>query len=548
QGTNERVPNIITTDQPGSEWTVETKLHAPLTTSAQQGGLIVYGGPADYVKFDVIAENSGDVRFELRSEVDDALVGAGADAAEAKPESGDYLLRLSRSGDTYSGAYSTDNGETWKQMPGTVENTVVADAGVGPFALGKNAGDDQIDVAFDYVHQVDGPEPCTPTKPEDGYKMLFDGTAESLAEWNMAGPGGFQLQPDCTILSKGGMGLLWHPEELGSYSFKADWKMAGDDNSGIFVGFPDPGDDPWVAVNKGYEIQIDATDDPENTTGAVYDFQAADPAARDEALNPPGEWNSYEIVVEGQTIKIYLNEVLINEFENPADSGRDLTQGFVGLQNHGAGDDVWFRNIQIKDLDEELAKASVSATVRPKKIGYGKTVRIRASVTSDADSVPSGEVVVREGKRVLGTDELGRKGRAQIRVADLDAGRHDLRVVYSGDESHASARTAVRLRVTKAASRTSVKVRPNPVRATKRATVRTRVRSAVGQPKGKVRVVVKRGKQTVFKRTTRLGPTGVATTKVRKLQRPGKYRVVTTYKGSANFAKSKARKQIRVRR
>src|SRR3712207_7831141 len=56
--------------------------------------------------------------------------------------------------------------------------------------------------------------------------------------------------------------------------FRSDWKMEGDDNSGVFVGFPDPGTDPWVAVNRGYEIQIDATDDPDSTTGAIYNFRS----------------------------------------------------------------------------------------------------------------------------------------------------------------------------------------------------------------------------------------------------------------------------------
>ena len=64
--------------------------------------------------------------------------------------------------------------------------------------------------------------------------------------------------------------------------------MAGDDNAGVFVGFPDPGNDPFNAVNEGHEIQIDATDDPSHTTGAIYDFQAAEAAARDAALKPPG--------------------------------------------------------------------------------------------------------------------------------------------------------------------------------------------------------------------------------------------------------------------
>ena len=89
----------------------------------------------------------------------------------------------------------------------------------------------------------------------------------------------------------------------------------------MFVGFPDPGTDPWVAVDHGYEIQIDATDDPDSTTGAVYNFQAADTAARDAALKPPGEWNGYELRVEGKRIRVYLNGTLINDFTSTVPSG-----------------------------------------------------------------------------------------------------------------------------------------------------------------------------------------------------------------------------------
>ncbi|MEU6643905.1 ThuA domain-containing protein [Saccharomonospora sp. NPDC046836] len=194
------------------------------------------------------------------------------------------------------------------------------------------------------------PPSCDPTSPEEGYQMLFDGTEASMDGWRQAGPGSFEFEADCTIRSVGGMGLYWFEQEFGAYSLKLDWKMAGDDNSGVFVGFPAPGNDPWIAVNQGYEIQIDATDAPEKTTGAIYDFQSADIAARDEALNPPGEWNSYEIVVQGQTIKVYLNGTLINDFVS-TDPNRDLSQGHIGIQNHGNGDDVWFRDIQIKELD-----------------------------------------------------------------------------------------------------------------------------------------------------------------------------------------------------
>ncbi|MGW3493726.1 ThuA domain-containing protein [Streptomyces sp. NPDC001020] len=183
-------------------------------------------------------------------------------------------------------------------------------------------------------------------RPENGYRPLFDGT--SLKGWRQAGPGSFTLE-DGTLTSSGGMGLLWYADQsFGSYSLKMDWKMAGDDNSGVFVGFP-PSDDPWSAVDNGYEIQIDATDVPEKTTGAVYGFQSADLGERDRALNPPGEWNTYEIRVEGEHLRVWLNGVKINDFTN-TDPARSLGDGHIGIQNHSADDQVSFRDIRIKEL------------------------------------------------------------------------------------------------------------------------------------------------------------------------------------------------------
>ncbi|MFI6333932.1 ThuA domain-containing protein [Streptomyces sp. NPDC050535] len=194
-------------------------------------------------------------------------------------------------------------------------------------------------------------------RPENGYRPLFDGTAESLAAWKQAGPGSFSLGDDGTLTTNGGLGMLWYAGApsgsgpapgFGAYSLKLDWKVAGDDNSGVFVGFP-ASDDPWSAVNNGYEVQIDATDAPDRTTGSVYSFQSADLEKRDRALNPPGEWNTYEIRVEGERLRVWLNGVKVNDFTN-TDPARSLRDGHVGIQNHGADDQVSFRDVRIKEL------------------------------------------------------------------------------------------------------------------------------------------------------------------------------------------------------
>ncbi|MFC8310524.1 ThuA domain-containing protein [Streptomyces olivaceus] len=183
-------------------------------------------------------------------------------------------------------------------------------------------------------------------KPAKGYRDIFNG--QTLEGWKQAGPGKFNVK-DGTLETEGGMGLLWYQaKELKSYSLKLDWKMQGDDNSGVFVGFP-ASEDPWSAVDKGYEIQIDATDEPDRTTGSVYTFKAANTKARDQVLRPPGQWNSYEIKVRGERLQVFLNGVKINDFTNK-DPERSLTDGYIGLQNHGADDQVSFRNIQLKEL------------------------------------------------------------------------------------------------------------------------------------------------------------------------------------------------------
>ncbi|MET8002264.1 ThuA domain-containing protein [Nonomuraea glycinis] len=189
-------------------------------------------------------------------------------------------------------------------------------------------------------------------RPESGYTSLYNG---STSGWSQAGPGSFG-NADATLTSTGGLGLLWYSaKQFSSYSLKFDWRMAGDDNSGVFVGFP-PSSDPWSAVDNGYEIQIDATDTPDRTTGSVYGFKGPDAAARDAALNPPGEWNAYEILVEGERLQVFLNGTKINDFTN-TDPARGLA-GHVGIQNHGDGDEVSFRNIRIK---EQAATGTVQA-------------------------------------------------------------------------------------------------------------------------------------------------------------------------------------------
>jgi cytochrome c len=275
---------------------------------------------------------------------------------------------------------STGSWDTYVDLPAT---PITDPGGSGPLYLVFSGGFDVDDIQVQ-GHGVAQPATCQFT-PDAGYRTLYDGN--SVEHWKHSGPGSFIQEDDCTLLSTGGLGLLSFDEEFNAYSLKLDWKVAGDDNSGVFVGYPEVGDDPWVAVNQGYEIQIDATDAPDRTTGSIYSFQSADIAARDAALKPPGQWNSYEIVVQGQTIKVYLNGSLINSFVS-SDPARDLTQGFVGIQNHGDGDDVWFRNIQIKEIPDNAAPVTTATFAPPASTGwYPGTVPVQLAATDEGQGV-----------------------------------------------------------------------------------------------------------------------------------------------------------------
>lgn len=176
----------------------------------------------------------------------------------------------------------------------------------------------------------------------DMWVTLFDGS--SLDGWQQSGPGQFTLQDDGTMLSSGGMGLFYYAaQSFRDYELELDWKVAtATTNSGIFLRFPEA-PDPWVAVNTGYEIQIDDSQNPMHQTGAVYDFSAAFKLAS----NPVGEWNTYRIQVTGQRYKIWLNDVLVNDF-----MGDRTREGYIGVQNHDDGSQVWFRNIRVKSYPE----------------------------------------------------------------------------------------------------------------------------------------------------------------------------------------------------
>ena len=413
-----------------------TKVDVGGTDDFEQVGLVLNGSGNNFAKAVLINIPGEGWRMEFGQNINGtAVFDPALDRSGALPASAaDGLwVKLKSDGHTLTAAWSAD-GTTWTEVGRPRALNTVPDAKVG-LAAYNGAG---APAKFDFFHLTPTPATqCTPTAPEPGYSSLFDGTSASLAGWSMAGPGGFAYA-GCELMSHGGLGLYWYKQQaFTDYSLKLDWKLAGDDNSGVFVGFPDVGTDPWVAVDKGREVQIDATDDPDSTTGAIYDAQAADTAARDAALKPPGQWNAYEIVVQGKRVRVYLNGALINDWTE-TDPARLLQPSYIGLQNHGNGDETFFRNVRVR----ELTPPAITLSGVAESYGDSKSVTPVFAAT-DTESGVASVTATLDGKPVT-------SGKA-IDLAPLPLGAHQL-VVTAKDKALNTATKTVSFTTTTSAA------------------------------------------------------------------------------------------------
>jgi hypothetical protein len=221
---------------------------------------------------------------------------------------------------------------------------------------------------------------------------LFDG--KSLDGWRQAGPGKFVLH-DGVITTEGGMGLLWNQKDFSDFQLTLEFKTTKPgDNSGVFVRFADPKDDPGIPIREGYEIQICDTEEA-NPTGSIYGQQKS----KEIASKPVGEWNKYEITVVGQKYTVKLNGKVVNEF-----TGNRSLHGHIGIQNHNQGSEVSFRNIKVVNLemkaerDKQQAAKKAAKDQQPwEKMQYGSFVSATVAAPWPAENWANKGVALRLG-------------------------------------------------------------------------------------------------------------------------------------------------------
>ncbi|ROP35794.1 ThuA domain-containing protein [Saccharothrix texasensis] len=161
---NDGPRNFVLQTAPAGDWTVETRVAAPVVEQWQLAGFMVYGGDDDYVKFDVVARNTPGQAVTLGAELvseNDGSFGNGGNRALAigTPESGWWHLRLKKEGNTYRGEIS-DGGTTWTSMGDPVTNDV-PNAKFGLMAIGPSQTMGPVTVDFDWF-RVTGVDTTAP--------------------------------------------------------------------------------------------------------------------------------------------------------------------------------------------------------------------------------------------------------------------------------------------------------------------------------------------------------------------------------------------------
>jgi len=199
------------------------------------------------------------------------------------------------------------------------------------------------------------------------WKQLFNG--KDLTGWKHVG-GGSRFVEEGLLASKGGMGLLyWTGGKLGNCVIRVVYKMQKfNSNAGVFIRVPIEPKEEWMPVYYGYEVQIDnhpetSNEDEYHISGTLYAFTK--PLAKPG--NPGPDWNTMEITLDGPRTIVYLNGEKVTDyiegqpvperkFSYEPYPGIRPNEGYIGLQNHGDEDIVYFKEVAVRPLIKKISK------------------------------------------------------------------------------------------------------------------------------------------------------------------------------------------------
>ena len=190
--------------------------------------------------------------------------------------------------------------------------------------------------------------PLLAEKTEGAWTPLFDG--KSTKGWNP------RAKVESFVVKDGELQLfskvnVWVVSDLkmADFEVEAEVKIPLDYkgfNSGL--GFRLVG---GQGKPKGYQCEID-----QSKPGGVYGIgmggwlypakgKEAEYKERAKGLFKPEEWNKFKVVCKGSSIKTFVNGKLVAEVEH-----KQSLEGHFGIQHHGKGGTVAFRNLRARKL------------------------------------------------------------------------------------------------------------------------------------------------------------------------------------------------------
>jgi hypothetical protein len=132
------------------------------------------------------------------------------------------------------------------------------------------------------------------------------------------------------------------------YKLHAEWRWAEEaGNSGVLLHCQLP-DTLWPLCIEA-QLQAGNAGDFIMMGGATVNEQETPERRRinkgeESSEKEPGEWNSYDIICQGDKIEVYVNGIQQN-----ACSGASISSGFIGFQSEGKP--IEFRNLYVEPVD-----------------------------------------------------------------------------------------------------------------------------------------------------------------------------------------------------
>jgi hypothetical protein len=197
---------------------------------------------------------------------------------------------------------------------------------------------------------------------DDDWVPLFDG--RSLKGWKASEHAGSFRVVDGQIAADGPRSHLFYTGSVRNANFKnfelkAEVMARPGANSGIYFHTKFQPND-WPA--KGFEVQINNTQKGDadyverRKTASLYGVRNIY-----KALVKDNEWFQLRVLVQAKQVKVWLNDTLIVDYVEPdpplrleGSAGRVLDRGTFALQCHDPNSKVFFRNILVKPLPDDL--------------------------------------------------------------------------------------------------------------------------------------------------------------------------------------------------